>query len=175
VKEAPLPAGAATVGRTIGGSLVPMANEPDVGPAPARIRDRPTWLISRTYGRSNRILNEAFARSGTGLRGYHYRLLAGLDESGPSSQADLSRATGVDRSDVVSVLGDLEQAGLIERAVDPENRRRNIVTLTRAGKKQLKVLDRVVDGAQERVMEPLSAPEQARLLRLLHRLGDPPA
>lgn len=170
-----LAAGTAAVADTVAGSLPAMPNEPEAGAAPARIRDRPTWLISRTYARSHRILNEAFSQSGTGLRSYHYRLLAALDESGPSSQADLARGTSVDRSDVVSVLGDLEQAGLIERAVDPSNRRRNIVTLTRAGKKQLKALDQVVDRVQQRVTEPLSASEQTQLLKLLRRLGDPPA
>lgn len=150
-----------------------MKNEPPAGPGPARLRDRPTWLISRAYARSHRILNEAFAGSGTGLRSYHYRLLVVLDETGPCSQADLARGTSVDRSDVVGVLADLEQAGLVERAVDPTNRRRNIVTLTRAGKKQLKALDRVVDQAQERVMEPLSPSERTRLLQLLRRLQDP--
>jgi MarR family transcriptional regulator, lower aerobic nicotinate degradation pathway regulator len=150
-----------------------MSVKPQTGAAPASIRDRPTWLISRTYARSHRILSEAFAESGGGLRSYHYRLLAALHESGPSSQADLSRGTSVDRSDVVGVLGELEQAGLIERAVDPANRRRNIVTLTRAGKKQLTALERVVDEAQERVMAPLSPSERARLLTLLRRLADP--
>lgn len=165
--------GRSIVGLTTAASLAAMPNDPHADPAPARIRDQPTWLISRTYARSHRILNEAFAESGTGLRSYHYRLLAALEESGPSSQADLSRGTSVDRSDVVAVLGELEQAGLIGRTVDPANRRRNIVTLTAAGKKQLKALDRVLNGAQQRVMEPLSPSEQARLLKLLQRLGDP--
>ncbi|WCB93373.1 HTH-type transcriptional repressor NicR [Baekduia alba] len=150
-----------------------MQNEPHVGSGPARLRDRPTWLISRTYARSHRILNEAFAQSETGLRSYHYRLLAALDEAGPSSQAELSRGTGVDRSDVVGVLGDLERAGLIRRTVDPAHRRRNIVTLTGAGEQQLKALDRVVDEAQERVMAPLTTSERTRLLQLLRRLEDP--
>jgi DNA-binding MarR family transcriptional regulator len=150
-----------------------MQNEPHGGSAPARLRDRPTWLISRTYSRSHRILNEAFAASGTGLRSYHYRLLVVLDEAGPSSQANLARGTSVDRSDVVGVLRDLQEAGLIQRTVDPANRRRNIVTLTSAGKKQLKALDRIVDEAQERVLEPLAPSERARLLKLLRRLEDP--
>ena len=165
--------GRSIVGATTAASLAAMPNDPDAGRAPGRIRERPTWLISRTYARSNRILNQAFAETGTGLRPYHYRLLAALEESGPSSQADLSRGTSVDRSDVVALLGELEQAGLVGRTVDPANRRRNIVTLTAAGMKQLKALDRAVSKAQERVMEPLSPPEQARLLKLLHRLGDP--
>ena len=147
-------------------------NEPHVGPAPARIRDRPTWLISRAYARSHRILTEAFSESETGLRSYHYRLLAALDEAGPSSQADLARGTGVDRSDVVAVLGTLEQQGLVEREPDPANRRRNIVTVTGAGKKQLRELDRFVDAAQERVLAPLSPQERAQLMALLRRLED---
>jgi DNA-binding MarR family transcriptional regulator len=136
------------------------------------VRDRPTWLISRTYARSNRLLNEGFAESGTGLRSYHYRLLAGLEEGGPVSQADLARGTGVDRSDVVSVLGDLEQAGLVERAPDPANRRRNIVSLTSAGKRRLAMLDRIVTEVQERVLAPLSEPQRKQLLSLLRRLSD---
>jgi MarR family transcriptional regulator, lower aerobic nicotinate degradation pathway regulator len=149
-----------------------MRSEPRQESAPARVRARPTWLISRAYARSHRLLNDGFAASGTGVRAYHYRLLAALDEGGPSSQADLARATSVDRSDVVSVLGDLEQGGLIKRATDPTNRRRNIVSLTPAGRKQLRVLDRIVDEVQEKVLEPLSEPQRKQLLSLLRRLGD---
>jgi DNA-binding MarR family transcriptional regulator len=140
--------------------------------APARVRDRATWLISRAYARSHRLLNEGFAESGGGLRSYHYRLLAALEEGGPASQADLARGTGVDRSDVVSVLGDLEQAGLVERATDPTNRRRNIVSLTPAGKRRLAKLDGVVTEVQERVLAPLSERQRRQLYGLLRRLGD---
>jgi DNA-binding MarR family transcriptional regulator len=140
--------------------------------APSRIRDRPTWLISRAYARSRGLLNDGFAASGAGLRSYHYRLLAALEEWGPTSQADLARNTGVDRSDVVTVLGELERLGLIERTVDPKNRRRNVVSITRAGSEQLGALDRVVDEVQERVLAPLSQNERRQLMKLLRRLQD---
>lgn len=139
--------------------------------APSRIRDRPTWLIGRAYVRSHGLLNDGFAASGTGLRSYHYRLLATLDEQGPVGQADLGRYTGVDRSDVVTILGDLERLGLTERSVDPSNRRRNIVTITSAGRAQLGALDSVIDEVQERVLEPLSAPERRQLTKLLRKLS----
>lgn len=140
--------------------------------APSRIRDRPTWLISRTYARSHALLNDGFAASGTGLRSYHYRLLASLEESGPTSQADLGRYAGVDRSDVVTVLGELERLGLVQRAVDPSNRRRNIVSITPAGAKQLRALDEVLDDIQERVLAPLSDNERRQLTKLLRKLAD---
>jgi MarR family transcriptional regulator, lower aerobic nicotinate degradation pathway regulator len=142
-------------------------------PVPSRLRDRPTWLISRTYGRSHGLLNDGFAASGAGLCSYHYRLLAALEEWGPIGQADLGRSTGVDRSDVVTVLVELEQLGLIERTVNPGNRRRNIVSITPAGSKRLRTLDHVVDEVQERVLAPLSQNERRQLTKLLRKLADP--
>jgi DNA-binding MarR family transcriptional regulator len=140
--------------------------------APARMRDRPTWLISRTYSRSHGLLNDGFAASGAGLRSYHYRLLAALDEWGPVGQADLGRGTSVDRSDVVTVLAELERLGLIERTVNPSNRRRNIVSITPAGSKQLRALDHVVDEIQEQVLAPLSPTERRQLTKLLRKLAE---
>ena len=139
--------------------------------APSRIRDRPTWLISRAYGRSHGLLNDGFAAGGAGLRSYHYRLLAALEEWGPIGQADLGRSTSVDRSDVVTVLGELERLGLTERTVNPSNRRRNIVSITPAGSKQLRALDHVVDEIQERVLAPLSQNERRQLTKLLRKLA----
>jgi DNA-binding MarR family transcriptional regulator len=142
------------------------------GPAPSRIQDRPTWLISRIYARSHGLLGDGFTASGSGLRSYHYRLLAALEEWGPASQADLGRSTNIDRSDVVSVLGDLERLGLAQRNVDPSNRRRNIVTITPAGTEQLQALDDVIDEVQQRLLAPLSQNERRQLMRLLRKLLD---
>jgi MarR family transcriptional regulator, lower aerobic nicotinate degradation pathway regulator len=140
--------------------------------APSRIRDRPTWLISRVYARSHGLLNDGFAASDTGLRSYHYRLLAALEESGPIGQADLGRSSNIDRSDVVTWLGELEQRGLIERTVNPDNRRRNIVSITRAGSRQLRALDKVLDDIQERVVAPLSPSERRQLTKLLRKVAE---
>src|SRR5215469_6040448 len=127
------------------------------GRTPARLKDRPTWLISRMFARSSALLKAGFEAHGSGLRGYHYRLLAALEEWGPASQADLGRSTGIDRSDVTAVLTELESRHLIERAVDPGNKRRNIVTLTQAGVDRLRDLDVIVDAIQDELLAPLTA------------------
>ncbi len=139
---------------------------------PARLTDRPTWLISRAYARSTGLLNAGFESRGNGLRGYHYRLLAALDEWGPASQADLGRNTGIDRSDVTAALAELDTRGLIERTVDPEHKRRNIVTLTPDGVQQLSDLDAVVDAIQDQLMAPLTAAQRLRFLALIRLLLD---
>jgi len=139
---------------------------------PARVKDRPTWLISRAYARSSGLLNAGFEAHGSGLRGYHYRLLAALDEWGPASQADLGRSTGIDRSDVTAALAELESRNLIERTVDPENKRRNVVTLIPAGVEQLHDLDTVVDAVQDELLAPLTATQRRQFITLMSRLLD---
>ena len=136
--------------------------------APARVLEKPTWLISRTFARSSRMLAEAFEAAGA--RGYHYRLLAALEEFGPSSQATLGRRTGIDRSDVVAALNELADRGLVQRSPDPEDGRRNVITITPAGIEELRTLEQVVVDVQERLLAPLSTTDRTRLIRLLSRV-----
>ena len=133
-----------------------------------RVAGRPTWLLSRANARSQALLTEAF--SNEGLRGYHFRLLAALDQYGPSSQAELGRGTGIDRSDVVAALNDLAEGGLARREPDPADGRRNVVTITRRGRSTLERLDAVVDEVQAAVLAPLTPTERTTFVRLLAKL-----
>lgn len=133
-----------------------------------RVAARPTWLLSRAYARAQTLLADAFAREG--VRGYHFRLLAALDQYGPSSQADLGRNSGIDRSDVVATVNDLVERGLATRAPDPDDRRRNVVTITKGGRAILERLDSLVGDVQDSFLAPLSASERTTLARLLAKL-----
>jgi DNA-binding MarR family transcriptional regulator len=111
---------------------------------------------------------DAFAAEG--IRGYHFRLLAALDQYGAASQADLGRHTGIDRSDVVAMLNDLVSSELAQRVPDPADRRRNIVTITKRGQRVLERLDGVLDEVQDAVLAPLTPNERKALVRLLAKL-----
>jgi DNA-binding MarR family transcriptional regulator len=143
------------------------------GRTPDRIKNRPTWLISRAFARSSALLSAGFEERGDGLRGYHYRLLAALDQWGPASQADLGRNTGIDRSDVTAALTELEARSLIERRVDPGNKRRNIVTITPDGIREVVTLDAVVARVQDDLLAPLTQAQQRQFIGLLTRLLEP--
>lgn len=139
-------------------------------PAFAQLAEMPGWLVGQASLFSHRLLTDRLAAEGA--RGYHYRLLAALEESGPISQADLGRRTGIDRSDVVAALDELDSDGLIARTPDPVDRRRNVVTVTAAGKRRLKKLHRIVDEVQDAFVAPLTAAERKTLVRLLGRIVD---
>ena len=144
----------------------------DVGDAlPARLRVLPTWLISQVENRAHRQLTERLGAVGS--RGYHYRLLAALAEFGPASQASLGRRTAMNRSDVVAAVNELVDQGLAERAGDPDDRRRNVVTMTPAGAARLRLLDAVLADVQDELLAPLSPAERAEFARLLTRILAP--
>jgi MarR family transcriptional regulator, lower aerobic nicotinate degradation pathway regulator len=135
---------------------------------PSRLTGKPSWLVSQTAMHSHRLLADRLATAG--FRGYHYRLLAALQEFGPASQAALGRRAAMDRSDVAAALNELADRGLVERAPDPADRRRNIVTITPAGTARLRRLDRVLADVQDDLLAPLSPAERAQLTRLLTRV-----
>ena len=135
---------------------------------PARLTEKPSWLLTQLSVHAHRLASEAFAEAGA--RGYHYRVLSSLDEFGVASQANLGRSSNMDRSDVVAAVNELAEQGFVERSPDPDDRRRNLVSLTTAGERQLRRLDRALDTAQEELLEPLAAGDRDTLVRLLDQL-----
>jgi DNA-binding MarR family transcriptional regulator len=136
-----------------------------VDEVPERLVAKPSWLITQLATQVRRLVSAGFAEAGAG--GYHYRLLAALQEFGVSSQIELARRCGVDRSDVVAVINELVEKGYVERAPDPGDRRRNVVTITKAGERHLRHLDRALDEVQDELMAPLSTEDREVLRRLL--------
>jgi DNA-binding MarR family transcriptional regulator len=137
---------------------------------PGRLQNRATWLISQTEIHAHRLLADTLAKGDA--RGYHYRVLAALQEFGPVSQAALARRTEMDRSDITETVNDLVASGLVERSPDPEDRRRNIITITPAGTRRLRRLDQRVADVQDELLAPLSERERQMLVRLLSRVLD---
>jgi MarR family transcriptional regulator, lower aerobic nicotinate degradation pathway regulator len=136
--------------------------------APARLRTKPSWLLSRAALAGDRLVSQALAAEG--VRKYHFRVLIALADDGPLSQADLGRRLGIDRSDMAAVVSELENRGHLSRRRDEHDRRRNVVALTPAGNEALARMDTAVESAQARLLEPLGEAERAELARLLARL-----
>lgn len=135
---------------------------------PARLRRLPSWLAGQMARRAQGLVEQALAQEGA--RRQHFTVLTSLAEQGPASQAALGRRLWIDRSDLHAILNDLERDGLVARVRDENDRRRNVVALTRAGRTTLARLDRLMDAAQAALLAPLSAAERRQLCRLLERV-----
>jgi DNA-binding MarR family transcriptional regulator len=138
---------------------------------PTRLRQLPSWLVGQTDKRAQALI--ARALEDAGLRRQHFAVLTSLAEQGEASQAALGRRLSIDRSDLHAILEELERDRLVARVRDANDRRRNVVTLTPAGRLGLKRLDARVDTAQRELLAPLSSREQADFVRMLERVSAP--
>ncbi len=129
---------------------------------------KPSWLISEVSRLAHPLLTGKLAAAGS--RGYHYRLLAALQEFGPASQASLGRHTAMDRSNVAAAVTELVSRGLAGRTPDPADRRRNVISITPAGTAHLRRLNELLAGVQDELVAPLSPAERQQLIRLLNRI-----
>jgi DNA-binding MarR family transcriptional regulator len=70
----------------------------------------------------------------------------------------------------VAAVNELAERGLVERAPDPLDGRRNVVSLTPAGRRHLRTLDRQLAGIQDDLLAALSPAERRTLVALLTRV-----
>jgi MarR family transcriptional regulator, lower aerobic nicotinate degradation pathway regulator len=128
------------------------------------------FLLSRVGGGMKmRVLDEL---EEAGCPGVQYGVLALLSEGASATQARIADVLGVDRSQLVGELDDLEANGLIERRRDPEDRRRHMVAITAKGQRQLKKLRTVIQRIEDEYLAPLGPHERKQLYSLLQRLAE---
>ncbi|MEV4578723.1 MarR family transcriptional regulator [Nonomuraea jabiensis] len=140
----------------------------DLRATPAALRLLPSRTLSLVAMHADRLVNEGLAA--VDARKWHYAALVALHEAGPVSQAELSRRTGIYRSDMVAVINELAERGFVERTPDPADRRRNVITITPEGIEQVRRLQTLIADLQDELFAPLSQPEREQLSGLLTRL-----
>jgi len=98
-----------------------------------------------------------------------FAVLAALDENGALSQAEIGRALGLDRNNVNGIVVRLEGDEAVTREPDPSDRRRNVVTITAAGRVRLAEIQVLADAVQDELLAALSTKERKDLIHLLDR------
>jgi DNA-binding MarR family transcriptional regulator len=109
-----------------------------------------------------------------GLRARHVIALTLLRDLGEQNQSDLAAMLGMDPTNVVALLNELEADDLVQRLRSPQDRRRHTVSLTDAGRARLKEIEDLLTGVEQRVLDPLTAAEQQTLYTLLSRVAGSP-
>src|SRR5690242_1661655 len=112
-----------------------------------------------------------FARDiGIDLTPTQWAALAKLQETGPCSQNQLGRLTAMDVATIKGVIDRLTARGLTETAPDPEDGRRLLVSLTRAGQQLAEKGAANALAISRETLAPLEPREREVLVELLGKL-----
>lgn len=92
------------------------------------------------------------------------------DPNGGLSQARISEMMLVNRANITSLIDRMEKGGLVERTPEANDRRYNIIKLTKKGTKMLDKVEPAYGVEVERIMSCLSQAEQNKLMKMLEKI-----
>lgn len=99
------------------------------------------------------------------------RSLLQLDPDRPVPTRELATMLGCDASNVTAFVDRLEEAGLVERQVDPTDRRVKTLAVTDKGRETRRRMDDI-RGTDSPALQALTATERKTLLALLDKSWD---
>jgi DNA-binding MarR family transcriptional regulator len=148
----------------------PQRRPPEGGPLPA-LAGRLGYLMKHAYVRLADLTGSALAPFG--ISGRECAVLIAIDERAPLSQQEVARRMGVDRTTMVALVDDLEGKGLVQRRQDPDDRRKNVVALTEAGRTTLRAATAATEQAERRFLAPLPDADAAAFAEALRAVAFP--
>ena len=135
---------------------------------PGYVLDEQIGFILRQVWQRHAMI---FARDiGINLTPTQWAALAKLQETGPCSQNQLGRLTAMDVATIKGVIDRLSARGLTETSSDPEDGRRLLVSLTRAGQQLAEKAAPNALAVSRETLAPLDAKERETLVGLLSKL-----
>jgi DNA-binding MarR family transcriptional regulator len=140
---------------------------PDLDPSPIGVIGRMSRLARELEARLEPVYREH------GLEPGWHDVLATLRRSGPPFRlrvTDFSGALMLTSSGTTKRLDKLEQAGLIKRDPDPDDRRGTLITLTDAGRELIDSVTEAHLANERRLLASLTESEQRRLADLMRKL-----
>lgn len=126
-------------------------------------------------GRLSRVLKKTMetAVAEVGLQEFEYQTLHSLmirDTPGTASPTDLADDLGVSGAGMTGRLDGLERAGWVQRTSSPDDRRRVVVEITRAGAEIWRQAMALRGSQEEEMVGVLSDRERAQLNKLLKKM-----
>lgn len=130
------------------------------------------FLLSRASGVVAKSVSEALAPLGLRVRSYSVLAFA-TEEAGGVNQRRLAALMGLDPSQVVALIDELESRGLVRRGSDPSDRRNKLIEATEEGRRLRRTAQRRVEEEHVDSFERIPEEHVHILRETLRRIAFP--
>jgi DNA-binding MarR family transcriptional regulator len=133
--------------------------------------------VAHQLRRASQASTAFWQLQGRDLTAPQFSVLAALTEYGTQDQTSLGKLTSIDKSTLATLVDRLAERGLVDKAIDPANRRRRQIELTKTGRERCVRAYEQAAATEEWITDVLGDTDTRRLRTLLQKLGDaqPPA
>ncbi|MEU5850012.1 MarR family winged helix-turn-helix transcriptional regulator [Saccharopolyspora shandongensis] len=130
------------------------------------------FLLSRAGGMVLGAVNKALVPLGLKVRSYSVLVLA-CEHSAGVNQRSVAATMGLDPSQIVGLIDELEERDLVARTPDPADRRNRLIAATEEGRRMRDEAQELVDQAHSAYFGDLPAEVVAQLREMLGRIVFP--
>jgi DNA-binding MarR family transcriptional regulator len=132
-------------------------------------------LVGYNLRRASLAFNVDFAAAmeGTGMRQVLFGIMSVVATNPGINQGAVGRLLSVKRANMVALITELTDRGLLERILAPGDRRAFALTITPAGREMLEECLRRIEGHEARLLSGFTNEERKTLIHLLGRIEAP--
>jgi DNA-binding MarR family transcriptional regulator len=134
----------------------------------AELEESIGYMIRNAHRAYDRVLAEALSRHKI-LTG-QWSLLRVLWHEENLSQIEVAKRMKIERASLTIMLNTVEKAGLIARRIDQQDRRKQLISLTRKGRALQSTLVPIGMSVNEIALTGMAEPEVSTLRSLLRRV-----
>ncbi len=122
-------------------------------------------VSSRVGGQVHELCRERWGLSATG-----WRVMVHVGELQPITAKEIGARAAINSVNLSRALAQLDELGFVERHIDPTDRRRIILSLTRAGQAMYDEVAPITARAEQELLSVLTASERTALRALMKRI-----
>jgi DNA-binding MarR family transcriptional regulator len=122
-------------------------------------------VSSRVGGHIHELCRERWGLSGTG-----WRVMVHVGELQPITAKEIGARAAINSVNLSRALAQLDELGFVERHIDPTDRRRIILSLTRTGQAMYDEVAPITARTEQELLSVLTASERTALRSLMKRV-----
>jgi MarR family transcriptional regulator, lower aerobic nicotinate degradation pathway regulator len=137
---------------------------------------KPSYIMEDQAGFLMRLASQRHAsifmsKMVGGLTTTQFAALAKLHSNDKCSQNELGRRTSMDAPTIKGVVDRLSSRGLVEIIVDPRDKRRRSISLSRQGRRLIEKAFPVAAQITKATLSPIPLKDQDNFLKMLRAIG----